>query len=162
MGGGDAEPSAGGEGRQAVPRGPGDLRPGLVGVPERVLDAAEGAMEWFGGVVDRERQIGGQHEHGLVDPGVRGGEVEVGLHAGPGRGVDRFERRGEVTEAGERHGVDERLSSGEGRVEHRLGDAERAGEAAHRDVGPAAGLGEVAGGADDLVASQVEVRGGSW
>ena len=49
----------------------------------------------------------------------------------------------------------------EGRVEHRLGDAEFPGEAAHRDGGPAVGLGETAGGADDLIASQVEIRSGS-
>jgi hypothetical protein len=52
----------------------------------------------------------------------------------------------------------ERLAAGEGRVEHRLGDAELPGEAAHGDGGPAVGLGEVAGGADDLTGPQVAAR----
>jgi hypothetical protein len=88
---------------------------------------------------------------------VRGGEAEVGAHPGHGGGIDRLKRGGDVTEAAQGHRVDERLAAGEGRVEHRLGDAEVGGEAAHRDGGPAVGLGEAAGGADDLIASQVEV-----
>ena len=40
-------------------------------------------------------------------------------------------------------------------------NAELSGQAAHRDGGPAVGLGEVAGGADDLIASQVEIWSGS-
>ncbi|BCJ49974.1 hypothetical protein Asp14428_14490 [Actinoplanes sp. NBRC 14428] len=90
-----------------------------------------------------------------------GGEVEVGTHPRHRRGLHRLEGRREVAEAGERHRVDEGLAAGEGRVEHWLGDAEFAGEAAHRDGGPAAGLGEVAGGADDLIAAQGEIGGGS-
>src|ERR1700739_4448603 len=76
---------------------------------------------------------------------------------GWGAASHALERRGGVPEAAERHRVDERLAAGEGRVEHRLGDAELPGEAAHRDGGPAVGLGEGAGGADDLIASQVEI-----
>ena len=112
-------------------------------------------------MIDRESQPGGQQEHRLIEAGVRGGEVEVGAHPGHRRGVRRLERRGEVIEAVERHGVDERLPAGEGRVEHGLGNTELCGQAAHRDGGPAAGLGEVAGGADDLIASQVEIWSGS-
>ena len=80
---------------------------------------------------------------------------------GMGDASAALERRGDLAEAGERHRVDERLPAREGRVEHRLGDAELAGQAAHGDGGPPVGLGDLAGGAHDLVASDVQVRGGS-
>jgi hypothetical protein len=99
-----------------VQRGPGDLRSGAVGVRKGVVDGRERLPERWRGVVGREGQPRRHGEHGLVDPRVRGGEVQIGPHPRQRRGVHRPERRGEVAELTQRHRVDEGLATGEGRV----------------------------------------------